>query len=117
MGDEFHPEERPFDRPCLLAMARHGGANSGSQFVITDGVDGQVKQLQPRDCDLGPGVCGYTRFGEGLCGCELVRRIARAGDSNTRLERVVISRVTPACVLAQMKKEKRARSQVLALRR
>jgi peptidyl-prolyl cis-trans isomerase A (cyclophilin A) len=117
LADELRPGEQPFDRPCLLAMAKHSGETNGSQFVITDGVDGQVKQLQPRDCDSESGVCGYTRFGEGVCGCELVRKIARAGDSNTRLEKVVISRRTPVCVVAQMRKEKKQRPQVLALKR
>lgn len=117
LTDELNPDGRPFDQPCVLAMAKHAGETNGSQFVITDGSEGQVKQLQPKACASGSGVCGYTRFGEGICGCELVRKIARAGDSNTRLEKVVISRKAPACVVAQMKKGKKQNLEVLALQK
>ncbi len=43
------------------------------------------------------GVCGYTRFGQGVCGCELVGKIAREGNSQTRLVKVTITSTPPAC--------------------
>jgi hypothetical protein len=52
-----------------------------------------------------------------VCGCELVRKIARASSSNTRLENVVISMKPPACVQAQVKAEKPGGLRTLALQR
>ena len=60
------------------------------------GVTHQV-QLNPRACDSKSGLCGYTRFGDGVCGCDLVGQIARAGNSKTRLVQVVISKQPPTC--------------------
>ncbi len=116
LEDEIPRAGRLFDQACALAMAKYDGETSGSQFIITDGNEGQVKQLEPHACDSKPGLCGFTRFGEGVCGCELVRKIARAGSSNTRLKKVVISANPPACVLAQAK-AKKAGTQALALQR
>ena len=42
-------------------------------------------------------MCGYTRFGEGICGCDLVGQIARAGNSKVRLNQVVITKTAPTC--------------------
>jgi peptidylprolyl isomerase/peptidyl-prolyl cis-trans isomerase A (cyclophilin A) len=42
-------------------------------------------------------VCGYTRFGEGVCGCERVGEIARAGNSQTKLVKVTITSQPPTC--------------------
>ncbi len=116
LEDEIPSAGRLFDQACALAMAKNDGETNGSQFIITDGNEGQVKQLEPHPCDSRPGLCGYTRFGEGVCGCELVRKIAHAGSSNTRLEKVVISAKPPACLQAQVKAKKRG-LQTLALQR
>jgi len=53
--------------------------------------------VNPRACSSRSGLCGYTRFGEGVCGCELVGQIARAGNSRTRLEQVLVSKTPPTC--------------------
>jgi peptidyl-prolyl cis-trans isomerase A (cyclophilin A) len=95
--DELKTGERLFAKPCVLAMANHGPNTSGSQFFITEGYGDQVPQLEPRPCASKLGLCGYTRFGEGMCGCELVHQIAVAGNSKTRLEKVVISKTPPSC--------------------
>lgn len=96
--DELTGEERPFAKPCQLAMANHGPNTNGSQFFITEGYGDQVSQLNPRACSSPSGLCGYTRFGEGICGCELVRKIAEAGPSRTQLKSVKItSGKAPAC--------------------
>jgi peptidylprolyl isomerase/peptidyl-prolyl cis-trans isomerase A (cyclophilin A) len=42
-------------------------------------------------------VCGYVRFGVGVCGCDLVAKIARGGSSKVTLKRVVISSTPPTC--------------------
>jgi peptidyl-prolyl cis-trans isomerase A (cyclophilin A) len=86
-----------FDRPCVLAMANAGPNTNGSQFFITEGFGGQVPQLEPRACDSRSGVCGYTRFGQGICGCELVSQIARGGNAQTKLTKVTITGEKPTC--------------------
>ncbi len=96
--DELQLGEKLFAEPCQLAMANHGPDTNGSQFFITEGYGAQVPQLEPRPC--GPGstkACGYTRFGAGVCGCDLVHKIAEAGNSQTKLEKVVISKTPPTC--------------------
>lgn len=95
--DELKAGDRPFEKPCQLAMANHGPDTNGSQFFITEGYGPQVPQLNPRSCDSKSGLCGYTRFGEGVCGCDLVGQIARAGNSSTRLVKVVVSKQPPTC--------------------
>ena len=41
--------------------------------------------------------CGYVHFGEGICGCELVAPIARAGNGQTKLVKVTITNKAPTC--------------------
>ena len=94
-ADEIDPGARPFDAPCQLAMANSGPITNGSQFFITEVA---TLHLNPVKCDRSPaGLCGYVRFGEGVCGCDLVGKIARLGNSKTTLEKVVISKTKPTC--------------------
>jgi peptidyl-prolyl cis-trans isomerase A (cyclophilin A) len=92
------PPAKTFDKPCVLAMANSGPDTNGSQFFITEGYGSSVPQLEPRACvDAKGGVCGYTRFGQGVCGCDLVAKIAREGNSKVKLNKVVISKTPPTC--------------------
>jgi peptidyl-prolyl cis-trans isomerase A (cyclophilin A) len=94
-ADELGTEPRPFARPCQLAMANSGPDTNGSQFFITEV---PTPHLDPRPCaQAASGRCGYVRFGEGVCGCERVAEIARAGNANTRLEKVEITSSKPSC--------------------
>ncbi|MGC3998366.1 MAG: peptidylprolyl isomerase [Anaeromyxobacter sp.] len=86
-----------FDKPCVLAMANSGPNTNGSQFFITEGAGNQVPQLEPRPCNSPSGACGYTRFGKGVCGCDLVHLIAKGGNAQTRLEKVTIQSEPPTC--------------------
>jgi peptidyl-prolyl cis-trans isomerase A (cyclophilin A) len=93
--DELEATERFFDQPCQLAYANSGPNTNGSQFFITEV---PTLHLNPVKCDRSPsGLCGYVRFGEGVCGCDLVGKIARLGNSKTTLEKVVISKTKPTC--------------------
>jgi peptidylprolyl isomerase/peptidyl-prolyl cis-trans isomerase A (cyclophilin A) len=93
--DELEATERFFDQPCQLAYANSGPNSNGSQFFITEV---PTLHLNPVKCERSPsGLCGYVRFGEGVCGCDLVGKIARLGNSKTTLEKVVISKTKPNC--------------------
>jgi len=88
------PPAKPFAAPCQLAMANSGPNTNGSQFFITEV---PTPWLDPKPCEAKGGVCGYVHFGQGVCGCELVGQIARAGNGQTKLERVVITDKQPTC--------------------
>ncbi len=93
-GDEIGPDNR-FAKPGLLAMANAGPNTNGSQFFITEV---PTPWLDPKSCGSAKsGVCGYVHFGEGVCGCELVPQIARAGNGQTKLEKVTITDQAPTC--------------------
>jgi peptidyl-prolyl cis-trans isomerase A (cyclophilin A) len=93
--DELSADEHFFEQPCQLAYANSGPNTNGSQFFITEV---PTLHLNPVKCDRSPsGVCGYVRFGEGVCGCDLVGKIARIGNSKTTLDKVVISKTKPTC--------------------
>jgi peptidyl-prolyl cis-trans isomerase A (cyclophilin A) len=93
--DELEASEHFFDQPCQLAYANSGPNSNGSQFFITEV---PTLHLNPVKCDRSPsGLCGYVRFGEGVCGCDLVGKVARLGNSKTTLEKVVISKTKPTC--------------------
>jgi peptidylprolyl isomerase/peptidyl-prolyl cis-trans isomerase A (cyclophilin A) len=93
--DELAEDEHFFDQPCQLAYANSGPNSNGSQFFITEV---PTLHLNPRKCTNSPsGLCGYVRFGEGVCGCDLVGKIARLGNSKTTLEKVVVSSKKPTC--------------------
>jgi len=76
--DEFQ-SGRKFDRPGLLAMANSGPNSNGSQFFITEV---PTPHLNNR----------HTIFGEVVKGQDLVPQIARAGNAQTKLEKVEIVR-------------------------
>jgi len=92
--DELTEGERFFDKPCQLAYANSGPNSSGSQFFITEV---PYPSLNPKPCSSPSKLCGYTRFGEGVCGCDLVAKIARLGNSKTTLQKVVVSNKKPTC--------------------
>jgi peptidyl-prolyl cis-trans isomerase A (cyclophilin A) len=77
-GDEIGPDNK-FDRPGLLAMANAGPGTNGSQFFITEVPTPHLNR-------------GHTIFGEVVKGGDLVAKIARAGNSKTKLEKVTITR-------------------------
>jgi len=76
--DEIGPDNR-FDRPGLLAMANAGPNTNGSQFFITEVPTPHLNR-------------GHTIFGEVVKGHELIKKIARAGNSKVKLEKVTIAR-------------------------
>ena len=76
--DEFQSGKR-FDKPGLLAMANAGPNTNGSQFFITEVA---TPHLNNR----------HTIFGEVVGGQELVPKIARAGNAQTKLTHVEIVR-------------------------
>jgi peptidyl-prolyl cis-trans isomerase A (cyclophilin A) len=76
--DEFQ-SGRKFEKPGLLAMANAGPNTNGSQFFITEVA---TPHLNGR----------HTIFGEVVKGGELVPKITRAGNAQTKLEKVEIVR-------------------------
>ena len=90
--DELTANEHYFDKACQLAYANSGANTNGSQFFITEVA---TPHLNPRRCPQG--VCGYVRFGEGVCGCDLVARIAQLGNDKTTLQKILISSKKPDC--------------------
>jgi len=94
--DELKGDARPFNEPCQLAMANSGPNTNGSQFFITEV---PTLHLNPRPCgsQSKSGICGYVRFGVGICGCDKVKPIAAAGNAQTRLEKVLIVHEKPSC--------------------
>jgi peptidyl-prolyl cis-trans isomerase A (cyclophilin A) len=95
ISDELTANEHPFDEPCQLAYANSGPNTNGSQFFITEV---PTKHLNTTRCGNSPsGLCGYVRLGEGLCGCDLVAKIAALGNNKTTLKKVEISNKKPTC--------------------
>ncbi len=95
LDDELKPGTTPFATPCQLAMANMGPNTNGSQFFITEV---PTPHLNPRACaESRSGICGYVHLGAGVCGCERVAEIARAGNGQTRLEKVEITSKAPSC--------------------
>jgi peptidyl-prolyl cis-trans isomerase A (cyclophilin A) len=94
--DELKEGEHFFDQPCQLAYANSGPNTNGSQFFITEV---PTLHLNPVKCGgrSPTGLCGYVRFGEGVCGCDLVGKIARLGNGKTTLQKVVITTTKPTC--------------------
>lgn len=89
------PGATPFQEPCQLAMANSGPDTNGSQFFITEV---STAHLNPRACSQArSGTCGYVHFGEGVCGCNLVSEIARAGNDQTKLVKITITKKVPTC--------------------
>ncbi len=80
--DEFQGT-RKFDKPGILAMANSGPNTNGSQFFITEV---PTPHLNGR----------HTIFGEVTRGFELVPRIARAGNAQTKLNELQIVRSVTA---------------------
>jgi peptidyl-prolyl cis-trans isomerase A (cyclophilin A) len=76
--DEFQ-SGRKFEKPGLLAMANAGPNTNGSQFFITEV---PTPHLNGK----------HTIFGEVVKGQDLVPKIARAGNSQTKLDHVEIVR-------------------------
>jgi peptidylprolyl isomerase/peptidyl-prolyl cis-trans isomerase A (cyclophilin A) len=93
-ADELKAGATPFADPCQLAYANSGPNTNGSQFFITEV---PTAHLNPRACQSSAGVCGYVRFGVGVCGCERVREIALAGSAKVRLEKVLLVHEKPSC--------------------
>ena len=94
--DEIQEGERFFDQPCQLAYANSGPNSNGSQFFITEV---PTLHLNPTKCPgrSPTGICGYVRFGEGVCGCDRVGKIARLGNNKVVLQKVIISGTKPTC--------------------
>jgi peptidyl-prolyl cis-trans isomerase A (cyclophilin A) len=76
--DEIGPDNL-FNRPGLLAMANAGPNTNGSQFFITEVPTPHLNR-------------GHTIFGEVVKGQELIAKIALAGNSKVKLDKVVITR-------------------------
>ena len=77
-ADEIGPDNK-FDRPGLLAMANAGPNTNGSQFFITEVPTPHLNR-------------GHTIFGEVVKGQDLIAKIAAAGNSKVKLDKVVITR-------------------------
>jgi peptidyl-prolyl cis-trans isomerase A (cyclophilin A) len=77
-ADEIGPDNK-FNKPGLLAMANAGPNTNGSQFFITEVPTPHLDR-------------GHTIFGEVVKGFDLVPKIAAAGNSRVKLEKVTITR-------------------------